>query len=91
MIPCYWSGIELGQKTSVRIPRVGVEKSFRKKSSCQRTADITPWDSLKEAESIQVELAVATRISLLKAVLRISPCSEALRVLVCHWLIVYLG
>lgn len=38
----------------------GVQRALERRAAARRTADITPWDILKGAESLRIQLAVAT-------------------------------
>lgn len=50
-----------------------MRRALERRAAARRTADITPWDILKEGESLDIELAVATQISQLGALLHVSP------------------
>lgn len=69
-------GLSWGTNQVFEFPGWGVRRALERRAAARRTADITPWDILKEAESSRIELAVATQISQMGASLHVSPVSQ---------------
>lgn len=54
-----------------------MKRALERRAAARRAPDITPWDILKEAESLWIELAVTTQISQLGAGVHANPWSES--------------
>lgn len=63
-----------GRNQVSEFPGWGMRRTLERRAAACHAADITPWDILKEAESLWIELAMTTQISQLGARVHANLC-----------------